>query len=136
MKFVPERYKIKDERMKSFIDTEEIEGYLEETKNPSKEEVLAVIEKSLNKNRLNLRETAILINAESPELINLIKEGARTLKEKIYGNRIVLFAPLYIGNKCKNNCLYCGFRISNKDANRKTLSDEEIIKEIEEEKEE
>jgi len=68
--------------MKSFIDTEEIEGYLEETKNPSKEEVLAVIEKSLNKNRLNLRETAILINAESPELINLIKEGARTLKEK------------------------------------------------------
>lgn len=131
MKFVPERYKIKDERMKSFIDTEEIEGYLEETKNPSKEEVLAVIEKSLNKNRLNLRETAILINAESPELINLIKEGARTLKEKIYGNRIVLFAPLYIGNKCKNNCLYCGFRISNKDANRKTLSDQEIIKEIE-----
>src|SRR5690554_1254955 len=105
MKFVPERYKIKDERMKSFIDTEEIEGYLEETKNPSKEEVLAVIEKSLNKNRLNLRETAILINAESPELINLIKEGARTLKEKIYGNRIVLFALLYIGNKCKNNCL-------------------------------
>ncbi len=131
MIFSPEKYKIKDERMKPFIDIEEIENYLEETKNPTKEDIDRIINKSLNKKRLNLKETATLINAESPELIEQIKNGAKTLKEKVYGNRIVLFAPLYIGNKCKNNCLYCGFRSSNKDAQRKTLSDAEMISEIE-----
>ncbi len=131
MIFSPENYKIKDERMKPFIDKDEIENFLNITSKPSKEEVIAIIEKSLNKQRLNLRETAVLINADSPEFVELIKDGARQLKEKIYGNRIVLFAPLYIGNKCKNNCLYCGFRSSNKDADRKTLNDSEIIQEIE-----
>lgn len=131
MKFSAEKYKIPDERMKPFIDSKEIEDYIMETKNPDKETVIKVIEKSLNKERLSLRDTSILINADSPEMINLIKEGAKTLKEKVYGNRIVLFAPLYIGNKCKNNCTYCGFRASNKSAVRKTLSDEEIIHEIE-----
>ncbi len=77
-----------------------------------------------------MQETAILLNADEPEYIEQIKDGARKLKEQIYGNRIVLFAPLYIGNKCSNNCAYCGFRASNKDAVRKTLSDEEIIHEI------
>ena len=52
----------------------------------------------------------------------------RRLKEMVYGNRIVLFAPLYIGNKCINNCSYCGFRASNKDAIRNTLEDHELIK--------
>eukprot|EP00825_Cyclidium_porcatum_P048663 TRINITY_DN8233_c0_g1_i4.p1 TRINITY_DN8233_c0_g1~~TRINITY_DN8233_c0_g1_i4.p1 ORF type:complete len:465 (+),score=18.09 TRINITY_DN8233_c0_g1_i4:1-1395(+) len=74
---------------------------------------------------------ACLVNADNSELIEEIKEGAKELKRSVYGNRIVLFAPLYIGNKCTNDCQYCGFRTSNKDAIRKTLSDEEIIKEIE-----
>lgn len=131
MIFSPEKYNLKDERMMPFIDINEIEKFLEDTKNPSKETVLSVIDKSLNKNRLSLKETAILINADTPELIEEIKNGAHKLKELIYGNRIVLFAPLYIGNKCKNNCQYCGFRSSNKEAKRKTLSDQEIINEIE-----
>jgi 2-iminoacetate synthase len=131
MKFKPESYKIRDERMKPFIDPDEIWEYIEETKNPSLEVVREVIKKSLDKNRLNLRETAILINANTPEMIQEIKNGAKELKEKVYGNRIVLFAPLYIGNKCKNNCSYCGFRSTNKDAQRKTLTDNEIIKEVE-----
>ena len=131
MKFNTEKYKISDQRMKPFIDADEIWNFIEETKNPNIELVREVINKSLNKNRLSLRETAILINANTPELIEEIKEGARLLKERIYGNRIVLFAPLYIGNKCKNNCTYCGFRSTNKNAVRKTLSDEEIIHEIE-----
>jgi 2-iminoacetate synthase len=131
MKFSPESYRIKDERMKPFIDIREIENFLDETRYPTNNEVISVIEKSLNKERLNLKETATLINAESPELIEAIKDGARKLKEKVYGNRIVLFAPLYIGNKCKNNCLYCGFRSTNKNADRKTLNDSEIIREVE-----
>ena len=117
--------------MKPFIDPEEINNYLEKTKNPSKERVREIIALSLSKKRLSLEETATLINANSPDLIQEIKEGAKTLKKNIYGDRIVLFAPLYIGNKCSNNCTYCGFRASNTHAVRKTLSDNEIIKEIE-----
>jgi len=130
MKFKPEQYAIKDEARKTFIDENEIWGILNKEK-PTKERVQAVIQKALNKNRLSMEETAVLINADDPDLIEEIKRGARTLKERIYGNRIVLFAPLYIGNKCANNCLYCGFRSSNKDAVRQTLDDKEILEEIE-----
>jgi len=131
MKFQPEQYKIKDQRMKPFIDPDEIWEFIDKTKNPTKERVREVIAKSLDKNRLNLEETAVLINATDPQLVEEIKQGARTLKEKVYGNRIVLFAPLYVGNKCTNNCKYCGFRASNKDAIRKTLDDNELIHEVE-----
>ena len=130
MQFTPEKYAIVDEAGKSFIDEKEIWDFINNSKS-TKERVREVINKALNKNRLSLEETAVLLNADEPELIEEIKQGARTLKEKVYGNRIVLFAPLYIGNKCANNCLYCGFRASNKDAIRQTLEDDEILQEIE-----
>lgn len=130
MKFNAQSYSIPDEPMKPFIDANEIWQYINRTKNPSNEKVKEVIDRSLNKNRLTLEETAVLINANTEEQIELIKKGARTLKEKVYGDRIVLFAPLYVGNKCSNNCTYCGFRASNKDAIRKTLNEEELTKEI------
>lgn len=130
MKFYPEKYKIEDKRMQPFIDANEIWHYINNVK-PDKQRVRDVISKSLDKQRLTLEETAVLINTTDTELVEEIKQGARTLKEKIYGNRIVLFAPLYIGNKCSNNCLYCGFRVSNTKAVRRTLSDDEIVKEIE-----
>lgn len=130
MIFKPEKYRIPDKRMEPFIDPDEIWEYINETRS-DKVAVRSVIQKALDKQRLNLKETAILINATDPELIEEIKEGARQLKEKVYGNRIVLFAPLYIGNKCSNNCSYCGFRASNKDAVRHTLTDEEIVREVE-----
>ena len=130
MIFSPEKLKIRDQRMMPFIDPEEIWGYINKTK-ATKERVREIIAKSLDKNRLTLEETAVLINADTPELIEEIKQGAKELKKKVYGNRIVLFAPLYIGNKCTNDCQYCGFRTSNKGANRKTLSDEEIRNEVE-----
>jgi len=130
MKFKPEKYSIEDKRMQPFIDPEEIWNYINNVK-PDKQRVREVIAKSLDKQRLNLEETAVLINTTDPELIEEIKQGARTLKEKVYGNRIVLFAPLYICNKCSNNCQYCGFKVTNTKAIRKTLTDEEIIKEVE-----
>ena len=130
MIFTPEKYKIKDGVGIPFIDIQEIESILENTKNPSDEEIIEIIEKSLNKKRLSLKETAILINADKAHQIELIKDGARKLKRMVYGNRIVLFAPLYIGNKCKNNCQYCGFRITNKEQVRKTLTDHELVQEI------
>ncbi|HAH25996.1 MAG TPA: [FeFe] hydrogenase H-cluster radical SAM maturase HydG [Prolixibacteraceae bacterium] len=130
MIFTPEKYSIADERMKPFIDSREIWDYIDNATS-SKERIREIIAKSLSKCRLNLGEVACLLNADSPELIEEIKQGAKTLKSTVYGNRIVLFAPLYIGNKCLNDCTYCGFRSSNADAVRKTLSDQEIVKEIE-----
>ena len=130
MIFTPEKYRIADEPMVSFIDAEEIWNYINKTVS-TPEKVRTVIAKSLSKKRLNLEEVAVLINATEPELVEEIKEGARELKRTIYGNRIVLFAPLYVGSKCSNNCTYCGFRASNKEAVRKTLNDQELISEVE-----
>ncbi len=126
MKFTPEQYKLPDVSMQPFLDDEEILSYIHAAK-PDIEQVEAVIARSLAKNRLNLAETAILVNATEPAMIEMIKAGARALKEKVYGKRIVLFAPLYVGNYCSNNCRYCGFKASNKKAVRKTLTKDELI---------
>ncbi len=126
MKFYPQQYKLPDVSMQPFLDDEEIWDFINQAQ-PTKEAVHAVVEKSLNKHRLSLAETALLLNATDPELIELIKQGARTLKERVYGKRIVLFAPLYVGNYCSNNCRYCGFKASNTTAVRKTLTKDELI---------
>lgn len=130
MRFSPEKLNIPDQRMKPFIDPEEIWNLINVTK-PDRIRVREVIAKALDKHRLTLEETAVLINSVGTDLFDEIRSGARELKEKVYGNRIVLFAPLYVGNKCTNNCQYCGFRVSNMEAVRKTLTDEEIVKEVE-----
>jgi len=125
----PQKYKIADIAQQSFIDADEIWDILNTTQS-TREKVLAVIERSMNKNRLTLQETAVLLNTTDPELIELIKNAASTLKERIYGKRIVLFAPLYIGNYCVNNCAYCGFRAANKNQVRSTLNPDEIIDQV------
>lgn len=130
MRFSPEKLSIPDQRMKPFIDPDEIWQLINNTK-PDKSMVRDVIAKSLDKQRLTMRETAVLVNSVGTDLADEIKQGARELKEKVYGNRIVLFAPLYVGNRCTNNCQYCGFRASNHEAVRKTLSDNEIVSEVE-----
>jgi 2-iminoacetate synthase len=130
MFYHPEKYKVPDEPMKNFIDEEEILSILKENTNPTKERVKEVIARSLAKHRLSLHETAVLLNANDPELIEEIKSAARQLKENVYGKRIVLFAPLYIGNYCTNDCSYCGFRITNKRQERCTLSKDEIVEQV------
>lgn len=130
MIYEPQVYAIPDEPMKPFISEEEIWDILNHTA-ADKQQVRDIISKSLNKKRLSLQETAVLINADDPELIEEIKQGAKTLKERVYGNRIVLFAPLYVGNLCVNNCSYCGFRTSNKEQVRSTLSQQELVREVE-----
>lgn len=130
MKFNPEKCRIPDVKFKPFIDADELWGILNTTEStPAK--VKEVIKKSLDKNRLTLAETAVLVNATDPDSIEAIKEGARELKRRVYGNRIVLFAPLYVGNYCINNCKYCGFRISNTEQIRKTLTKQELIESVE-----
>jgi 2-iminoacetate synthase len=76
-------------------------------------------------------EALALLQLSEPELLQELFETARFVKNEIYGNRLVLFAPLYISNLCGNECLYCAFRRSNKAIVRKALSQEEIARETE-----
>lgn len=130
MKFTPQRYAIEDRSMRPFIDADEIWNFLN-TADTSQSRIREIIAKSLSKERLTLAETAALLQTNSPDLVEEILEGARQLKRNIYGNRIVLFAPLYIGNKCVNGCSYCGFNATNNDSLRVTLSDLQLRKEVE-----
>ncbi len=136
MIYEPQQYAIADEPMKSFIDEEEIWGILNSamSKVPGvkdqAEKVRGIIQKSLSRKRLTMQETAELIAVEDPQLIEEIREGAEQLKKLVYGNRIVLFAPLYVGNQCTNDCQYCGFRISNREQKRVTLTEDELVSEV------
>jgi len=130
MKFSPEKYKIADKSGQPFIDTAELWDLLKR-RAPDKEELRDILAHSLAKKRLTLQQVAALLSVTQPEFIDEIKATASELKQKVYGNRIVLFAPLYIGNKCINNCRYCGFRASNINAVRRTLTQDEIIRSVE-----
>ena len=115
-----------------FIDEPLFETLLKRSAEPGY--IKEIIAKSKNKEALTLEETAALLNADihadAPELIEQIFDTARQLKKDVYGNRIVLFAPIYIGNYCMNDCAYCGFRRSNPDAVRRTLTTEELHTQI------
>ena len=113
-----------------FIDDDALNGLIETTV-PSVTRVREIIAKSLEKNPLTLEETAALLSAGQPDIVEEIFQAARELKRRVYGNRIVLFAPLYIGNNCTNDCQYCAFRRSNADAVRRTLSSSEIAAQVE-----
>lgn len=115
---------------KDFIDEEKIWKQLNNAVNPDAAEIREILKKSEKKIRLEPEETAKLIQVEDKELLEEMFKLARKIKEDIYGKRIVFFAPLYIGNKCKNNCLYCGFRRDNKSIVRKTLSRDELREEV------
>ncbi len=130
MIYDPQAYAIKDQAMVPFISEKEIEGILHDAI-PTRERVREILAKSLKKQRLSMQETAVLLKASEPALVEEIKAGARTLKEQVYGKRIVLFAPLYVGNLCINNCEYCGFRASNRKQKRSTLTHPELISEVE-----
>ena len=92
--------------------------------------VRAAIAKSLAKQALTVEETAVLLAADSRDLQEEIFAAARQLKRDVYGNRIVMFAPLYIGNDCVNDCQYCGFKRSSDKAVRRTLTTDEIRQQV------
>ncbi len=113
-----------------FIDDARLAGLLSGPA-PDAAAVRDVIAKSLEKHPLNLEETALLLKADAPEQVERIFDAARELKRRVYGNRIVLFAPLYVGNNCVNDCAYCGFRRSNRAQVRRTLDTPELIRQVE-----
>jgi len=116
---------------KDFIDDDCIFSRLSECKQADKERIRDIIAKSLNIETLTLDETAYLLNVQDTELIQGMHEAALSIKKKVYDNRIVTFAPLYLGNFCVNDCLYCGFRKSNEGSKRRVLSLDEVKKETE-----
>jgi len=88
-----------------------------------------ILTKASEAKGLTLKESAALLNISAPELYDELFNRAREVKEKIYGNRLVLFAPLYVSNLCVNNCLYCAFRKDNRELKRKALTLDEIEEE-------
>lgn len=115
---------------KFFIDDTYIKQLLESSKNISDEEINKILDKAENFEGLKHNEAAALITTEKKEHWNRIFKIANKIKKHIYGERIVMFAPLYVSDYCVNKCDYCGFRCDNKFKRRK-LNMDEIKKEVE-----
>ena len=115
--------------MKKFLDEKQIFGILEKTKKPSQDKVLEVLNKVQKKKGLDLKEVGWLVNADNSELIEEMFRAAGKIKKDIYGERLVLFAPLYVSSFCVNNCEYCGFHRRNT-ASRKKLTLEEVAEQV------
>ncbi|MDL2231286.1 [FeFe] hydrogenase H-cluster radical SAM maturase HydG [Porphyromonadaceae bacterium OttesenSCG-928-L07] len=117
-----------EERNKNFIDREKLYAMIE-GQAPIQSELQQILDKAMQLKGLNLDEVAALLRVTDPKDIHSIMEVAKTVKEEIYGKRLVLFAPIYTGNVCVNNCVYCGFRTDNKDLVRKVLEMNELEEE-------
>lgn len=109
----------------NFIDREKLYGMLENN-TPSESELNDILNKARQLKGLNLGDVAKLLCVEDEAQIGKILDTAHYCKEEIYGKRLVLFAPIYTGNACVNNCVYCGFRRDNKTLKRKILTLDEI----------
>lgn len=113
----------------NFINEALINEILSDPKLNDKIFQLEALEKSKQAKGLTLAESASLLNIADAETIDELCRTAKMIKEKIYGNRLVVFAPLYVTNLCVNNCLYCAFRKDNRKLQRRTLSLDEIEQE-------
>lgn len=116
-------------KIKNFIDDKLFHSLIDNTKE-DRSKIKDIFAKSIAKTPLTLEECAQLLAIESKEGLEELFNAAKELKKTVYGNRIVLFAPLYVGNSCINNCKYCGFRRDAKGTIRKTLKHDELVKEI------
>lgn len=116
---------------KDFIDDLAIWKKIETAQEPDATQVREILSRSLAVQTLKPDDLAALIRVQDPELLREMQDAALKIKKKVYDNRIVTFAPLYMGNYCVNNCAYCGFRHDNLEAKRRVLSQEEIRKETE-----
>ena len=116
---------------KDFVDEDEIERLLRENRDPEPQRVRDVLARSLALQRLEPAETAALLNVEDEDLWQEVFETARQVKNRVYGPRIVTFAPLYCSNLCVNSCLYCAFRRENTAQRRRRLTIAEVRQETE-----
>lgn len=117
--------------MLEVIERNEIEEILKDSAKPSRLEIESILDKARALKGLSLSEFASLLALEDLDLLEQVFLAAREVKEKVYGKRLVFFAPLYVSNYCANNCLYCGFRRDNKDLERRCLTVDEVREEVE-----
>ncbi len=133
-------YDPKSLKAEEFIDHEEILStieYAEQNKN-NRELIEQILEKAKPKKKgngyvcqgLSHREASVLLVCEIPDLVEKMYKLAREIKEAFYGNRIVMFAPLYLSNYCVNKCVYCPYHYQNKTIPRKKLTQEEVAEEV------
>ncbi|MGE4585733.1 MAG: [FeFe] hydrogenase H-cluster radical SAM maturase HydG, partial [Mangrovibacterium sp.] len=115
----------------TFIREREVDETLEKHSRPAPALVREVLAKAAEMKGLNLQDVAVLTGIDNPEQLQALYHTARTIKETIYGKRLVLFAPLYISNLCSNECAYCAFRVRNKDIARRALNQAGITAETE-----
>lgn len=125
-------YDVKSRKAEEFIDDEEIVQTLEYARENSKNRALieSILDKAALCKGLTHREAAVLLDCEIPDLVERTFKLAEEIKQKIYGNRIVMFAPLYLSNYCVNGCIYCPYHAKNKHIPRKKLTQEEIRNEV------
>lgn len=125
-------YDVTSKKAEEFIDDEEIQAtlaYADAHKN-DRELIKSIIEKAKEIKGLSHREASVLLTSEEEDLNKEVEALAMDIKEKFYGNRIVMFAPLYLSNYCVNGCTYCPYHYKNKHIRRKKLSQEEIKAEV------
>lgn len=125
-------YKIDSKKAEEFIDHSEVEDtlhYADLHKN-NRELIEQILKKAALCKGLNHREASVLLACNEPDLIQRIYDLAKDIKHRFYGNRIVMFAPLYLSNYCVNGCTYCPYHLKNKTIARKKLSQQEIKNEV------
>ena len=125
-------YNVKSKIAEEFISDSEIRDtmqYASENKD-NRELIMSILEKARAYKGISHREAALLLECSQPDLIEEIYSLARDIKHRFYGNRIVMFAPLYLSNYCINGCVYCPYHAKNKTIRRKKLSQEEIRQEV------
>jgi iron-only hydrogenase maturation rSAM protein hydG len=125
-------YNSKSKIATEFIDHEEILKTLEyaEKNKENRPLIEDILERAKDCKGLSYQEAAVLLECELPDIMEKIAKLAQEIKLKFYGNRIVMFAPLYLSNYCINGCRYCPYHGSNKHIARKQLSQEDIVREV------
>lgn len=125
-------YNSKSNMATEFIDDEEILATLEFASRNRENRVLLeeILEKAGQFKGLSYRDAAVLLECELEDIKNRVFSLAEHIKKKFYGNRIVMFAPLYLSNYCINECRYCPYHGSNRHIARRQLSQEDIVKEV------
>ncbi|MBE5899538.1 MAG: [Lachnospiraceae bacterium] len=125
-------YNVMSPKAEEFISDEEIREclqYAEENKN-NRELIESILEKARAMKGVSHKEAIVLLDCELEDLNEEIFKLAREIKQEFYGNRIVMFAPLYLSNYCINGCEYCPYHAKNKNIKRKKLTQEEIRQEV------
>lgn len=123
--------KYQDDESLDFINDENIEQKISANAGVDKSKIRDIISKSLDIQTLSPDETAALLNVKDPELWDEMEDAAGQIKRKVYDNRIVTFAPLYLSTTCVNRCAYCGLRSDNNVIHRGVLTLEQVREEAE-----